>query len=1832
MLNRKSFSFFVITLAFFVFTPNNIFSQNWLVGNGGATNDEALDITSDALGNYYVTGYFTSQVAFGSTTLNSSGNSDIFIAKYNAMGVVQWAVKAGGAGADRGYSIKTDDAGNLFVTGYYFGTATFGASTINSVAGTQDVFIAKYTVGGALQWVRSVGGNDAETGYGITSDHNGNVIITGQFKGTATFGTTTFTSMLNPLTGLRSFDIFIIKYDPSGNFIWAEQGKAKYDDRGLDVAVDLNNNIFVVGQFSDTVVFDAIHNNAVMNAGYLIKYDPNGNEQWFVKMSALQTIVYGIAVDTNDDIVITGDYKGNLAIFTSPIIYNTSAYTNKIFIAKFNSSGNVLWVDNDGSDNEITSKSVALDNAGNIYIAGLFKCRFDEYSQPYGTGVFYSSGYRDVFITKYSASGTRQWFKQFGSNKDDYCSGITIKTVDKPVIAGSFENIYNVPKSSAFTMFSSNFAYPTYYPMGVFCSQNNYQDFIGIETNGQKDIFLTSPIDASQAPFDFFRRTTSVCNQDFIKPCINNCQDTIEVCDHTTISANTFELDTNYIGAQYNFIWSTGGTTPYPYPTPIYGTVNSSGMCWLKSVREDGCFQNIDTVQIIIHPNPAAPWITDSYAINVNQAPSTNPVVVCAPDTITLWGTHSTIADTVFWTGPSHQTLNDSTVNVYQTGEYFFNCISDFGCASYNNVLVKLDTLDPITVVTDPHIIFVDSILQNTDTIRLCYGQSFSAYVIDSALYPTNNGLIPNKNIKWRITPSALISPTITDFIHPYVSIKPFSSGLYTLHDTVFSPPNACGTDTTKYYVTRSFYVIINPNPIIVASVTGPNSFCPTDTITLFAASNSQNYFWFGGTIVNNYHDSIQVMPPNPSPVVYGINITLTDTVTGCFTNEIKTITLNPRPAPIVTINPSDGIVCPGDSVLLTCQAGINYYWISPNGDSIGTTQSIYVNDPGYYHCIHTAIDGCIMTSNFVEAKEYNTPYLVVEPSNFICASGNAIISVQASASALIQWQAPLSGNAISQTVNTPGTYICHITQCGITTIDSIVIISSNTPSYIVATDSIICPGDTIVLTGNSGMIDYLWYPGNVSNQILFVTTPGTYTLRTTDANGCYGYSAPFTIYAAPQPPPPTINDTTICAGQSITLTTNSTGIINWYTSQTSTNPIFSGNSFTTPIINSSTTYYLQTYDSVCSSTRNDVIVSIYSSSITPIVIGDTTLCVGDSLFLSTVGSVSGLNYNWTDALGNTYTTQSVSISNINQSYQGIFTLQYSDANCSSPIDTINVFVSPIPTPHISPDSTVYICAGTSSSILQIDSVYTSYLWFPTSQNTQSISVSSSGTYYATVTQNGCTGTSNSVVVNYSPPITSPIANGITVCVGASATLSASGVSTLTWFDALMNPVATGTTYTVPIVDSSLIFYVQSINASGCTSAFVPVQINALQNTIPPNIYSNTPLCTGDNINLSTDFYVGATYSWSGPNGFSSSVSSPSILNVSPLNSGTYQLVVSVSGCNTPAGISTITVFPTPVIPALSGNTIYCEEDNLFIEVVNPQTNAQYYWWSSTSAIYSDSSFIDYNSLSLLDSGQYYFGLSVNGCYNDTTFNIIVKPKPTASINANNALCEGETIYIYADTVAGGSYLWNGPNGFVSYSIDGTIINSSVSNSGIYSLVTTLNGCNSNIAQTNIQVVPYPIIDLGNDTAFCLGNSITFTLPNIYSYLWNDNSTSNTFVASDSGIVSVVAAVGPGCSTTDSVLVDDYHCLANVPNVISPNGDGINDYLFFYMEGMTAIECEIYDRWGVKLYFWNDINGYWDGRRLKGDMVNDGVYFYIVKIWDMYKQLHEYKGFVHVIK
>jgi hypothetical protein len=181
-----------------------------------------------------------------------TGYDDIFIAKYDSSGNFLWANAAGGTSWDYGFGITTDANNNVFLTGMFESSSVnFGTNTLHT-AGAYDMFIVKYDESGNVQWAKSAGGTSSDCGYSVSTDAIGNAFVAGYFDSpTITFGTDT-------LTNAGSGDIFIAKYTPSGNAIWAKRAGDVWDDTGTGVCTDGNGNVLLTGYFSSyTISFGA---------------------------------------------------------------------------------------------------------------------------------------------------------------------------------------------------------------------------------------------------------------------------------------------------------------------------------------------------------------------------------------------------------------------------------------------------------------------------------------------------------------------------------------------------------------------------------------------------------------------------------------------------------------------------------------------------------------------------------------------------------------------------------------------------------------------------------------------------------------------------------------------------------------------------------------------------------------------------------------------------------------------------------------------------------------------------------------------------------------------------------------------------------------------------------------------------------------------------------------------------------------------------------------------------------------------------------------------------------------------------------------------------------------------------------------------------------------------------------------------------------------------------------------------------------------------------------------------------------------------------------------
>lgn len=430
----------------------------WNIGIGGNGTDKPQDFVIDNNGNIIITGFFSQTVDFNPDTsinnLVSSGGTDIFIAKYSASGLFLWAKKMGGPQNDEPKELKLDASGNIYVTGIYYATANFGTTgnPVNLISnGSADMFIAKYDSNGNNIWANGFGGQMSDASNSLAIDELGNTYTCGNFYGIVDFNSSA--TATDTLSGAGGADVFIVKYNSSGNFMWAKRIGSNQTDNGVNI--DYNNGfIYFTGTFGGTVDFNAGAgvNNLVINGFvtdvFVAKYDTAGSYVWAKSFgSNIQDYVYGIKADASGSIFLTGSFSDTLDIDPSGSIFNlvptassTPSNTNDIYFAKFNGVGSLVWAKSIGGSRSDNPNYIDLDANGNVYLTGRFQGSDADFNPATNdTSYLVSSSINtdDIFISKYNNLGEYVWAYSLGGAQHDIGQVIKVDNFGSVYFTGS---------------------------------------------------------------------------------------------------------------------------------------------------------------------------------------------------------------------------------------------------------------------------------------------------------------------------------------------------------------------------------------------------------------------------------------------------------------------------------------------------------------------------------------------------------------------------------------------------------------------------------------------------------------------------------------------------------------------------------------------------------------------------------------------------------------------------------------------------------------------------------------------------------------------------------------------------------------------------------------------------------------------------------------------------------------------------------------------------------------------------------------------------------------------------------------------------------------------------------------------------------------------------------------------------------------------------------------------------------------------------------------------------------------------------------------------------
>jgi hypothetical protein len=427
----------ITILAALVISANSIIKAQdclWAKSAGGTSYESGSSTCTDANGNVYVVGYFSSPtITFGNITLTNADNPansyDVFIVKYSSDGTVLWAKSIGGNNNDDGSSICTDSIGNIFLTGYFQSDSiTFGTTTLIN-EGYNDIFIAKYAPNGEVLWAKSVGGNIGESGTSICTDVDGNLYLTGCFLGPdISFGTFT-------LNNSGSFDSYVTKYSPDGIVLWAKSIGGINAEEGFKVSTDVNSNVYVTGKFESPAL--NFGTNTISNAGsidiFIAKYAPDGTILWAKSAGGSDIdLALSISTDAIGNVYFTGYYNSSSITFGTTTLYN--AGNSDLFIVKYSPDGTVLWAKSVGGANSDFGKCLSVDSDSNIYLIG----HFNSPSISIDTSNITNLGDYDIFIAKYASDGTVLWAKSAGGSGSDIGNSVFADAIGNVYLTGSF--------------------------------------------------------------------------------------------------------------------------------------------------------------------------------------------------------------------------------------------------------------------------------------------------------------------------------------------------------------------------------------------------------------------------------------------------------------------------------------------------------------------------------------------------------------------------------------------------------------------------------------------------------------------------------------------------------------------------------------------------------------------------------------------------------------------------------------------------------------------------------------------------------------------------------------------------------------------------------------------------------------------------------------------------------------------------------------------------------------------------------------------------------------------------------------------------------------------------------------------------------------------------------------------------------------------------------------------------------------------------------------------------------------------------------------------------
>lgn len=1261
--------------------------------------------------------------------------------------------------------------------------------------------------------------------------------------------------------------------------------------------------------------------------------------------------------------------------------------------------------------------------------------------------------------------------------------------------------------------------------------------------------------------------------------------------------------------------------------------------------------------------------------------------VLCAGETIQLTAPNST---SYLW---SYSLGNTQTVNVNAPHVYQCTVLNPAnGCVNTSvyytvfasDVVARIDTLGPMTLCANDSVklfttysggTYLWSNGATTSSIWVHHNQA-GTYTLTVTDRWGRCDSVSKPVTVFSGTAAAVITAsgptTICNGSSVTLNANPGSSYLWSTGATTqsinvaFAGPYSVTVTNTACSASSPITNIVVNTPLVNIAASGPVTFCQGSNVTLTATPGFTSYSWNNGL-------SNGVINADTSGLY---TVVATDNI-GCTASSSALVTVNSATASIAAI--ADSVLCPGDSIQLTANAGSGYLW--SNGKN---TQSIWVNSANAYTVTVTNANTCTATSSPVNIYMSNPVATISSPlaDTTICIGSNVTLVASPGA---VSYNWSTGATSASLPLLAPGTtnnYTVTVTNSDGCTASTDVQVTVNDPHVTIFNVGSLtfCVGDSVMLMATPGFSNYSWTNGqNGTNHETHIYNAGNVTVAATDAAGCVATSNVLQVITDSATVSVALStDTVLCPLEQITLTSTPAASYLWSNAATTpaittgagiytvtvtnangckatSSPITISLSTPTASIATSTGFLVFCPDSTLElqannggsvynwstgSTSQNISITTpgnYTVTVTNVdgcsidasigisvsnpvanisTSGSTTFCLGDDVTL-TANNIGG-GYLWSDGS----TSQSITVNTAN-----IYSVTVTDAFGCPAFDNETVVVN-FATATISPSDSTF-CDGDSILLFNTSLNTASVLWSDGSTGS-SLWVNDANAYSFILTDiNGCKDTSEVIQTLLSVPVatitprTSPV-----ICPGTSVVLEANTApgNTFQWSDG-----STAPTYNAQ-ANGTYIVTLTVTNYLGCVAISAPLTIIESVPSASITVVGPTDICPNQQANLNAN--LGTAYTWH-PNNQSSQ-------QLITSTGGTYTVdVTDTAGCVATSAPVTITNLTAEANVTVSGPTEFCRGGSVTFTATTPGLN--FLWTTgetdSVITVTDDNSNINVEITNL------------NGCVKklDNPFSVDVHEYPVVAFTADSSSeCDAFKIRFRNNSIydGGSAFAWtfgdsatsNQPSPIHWYTVNG-LYNVSLT-------ITTPFGCaSSDSSEIDIVRYPDPVAKFTTESNIenVFAGPIVFInqSENANRYLWDfgDQSGSTdvnpTHDYREPGYYKISLTAFNPANCEHKEIREVTVAPMFIPSAFTPNGDGRNDV---FPTGLPAdmdvnsYEINIYNRWGQRIFHSDNPMIGWTGVDADGAKAASGSYVYEMKIADRLNKAFSFKGNLNLMR